>query len=603
MNSIWNNNIALFKQRFSPLYNIIKEEIDSFDAENTVSAYSLSIEETKNSQFTIKEKSIYLHSRYNPEREAQNLIKSLDLENKSTVIFMAFGLGYGPVEMSKLYPDKTMILVECDTKRFLLSLYYTDWTSVFKVKNLILLINAPVEDAAGFIHKFNHNEAVTLVQSSQTSHNASYFDQLIDLIKKNNQTDQVNTNTLEKFSYLWMKNSIRNLPYLQKLQGVKRYFNKATSLPFVIIAAGPSLNTILPYIQEIYNRSIIVCVDTALHALLSHGVQPDFVILADPQYYCSMHLEFLESPSSILITESAVYPSVFRFNCKEIILFSSLFPVGQFFESKLGAKGKLATGGSVTTTAWDFARKCGAKEIFIAGMDLGFPHRQTHIKGSQFEEKSLRTSHRTSTIDNASCAALFSTSPQTVKDYNGNSLLSDQRMTVFSWWFKQSCIESLKTNQKTYSLTHESCAIEGISPYKISDFLNRDDITAEKKAFMSIKSEDSVPYDSYIRVLTDFKEDLNQLLTLSKRGLNLCQKALEDRSKSPEVFKNLQSIDYQILNSRTKDAASLVFPTQRQLDELTKDLPEDKVLKNLFYSRIIYTQLSKAIKSYLKLLD
>ena len=79
---------------------------------------------------------------------------------------------------------------------------------------------------------------------------------------------------------------------------------------------------------------MIVCVDTALHACLKQNVEPDFIILTDPQYYASLHLEFLSSPSSILITEIAAYPSVLRFRCKETVLYSSMFPIGQFFEGK-----------------------------------------------------------------------------------------------------------------------------------------------------------------------------------------------------------------------------------------------------------------------------
>ena len=419
----------------------------------------------------------------------------------------------------------------------------------------------------------------------------------------------VYANTLEKFSRLWLSNSCKNLDYIEKLDGVNKFLNTANGIPFVIIAAGPSLEKILPHLNKIKDRAITVCVDTSLHSCLEFNVEPDFIILADPQYYCSLHLEFLKSPESILVTEIAVYPSVFRFQCKEIILFSSMFPIGNFFEKNTQEKGLLAAGGSVTTTAWDFARMCGASEIYLAGMDLGFPNKETHIRGSKFEEKIHCESFRIKTSETKNIETLFSAAPFYAKDYNGNEILTDKKMQLFSWWFEKNCTNAVSQGVKTFSLTPESLAINGIEKFNLEEFLLKPAIKDKRKIFFENAQKNKKKLSnskgiSFEQQKNQFGENLKILESLAKRGINLCNKALCSPLSIPEVFGKLNEIDQKISSSSAKNAAALVFPTQRQLDSLSEKISNDseaeKKLYSIRYSNLIYTELLKSINLYKK---
>ncbi len=602
MNSIWNNNLELFKVRFPLLYDNIKELISVYDANVYTQDFNITVEQCKNLSYTLREHNVYLHSRYNPQREAQQLIADFDNEFEAAA-FLGFGLGYGIAEFASKYPTKTLILIEPDIKRLLLALWYFDWSTIFSHSKLILLAGCDYESASAVIHKYNPEEIKIYMQSSWICHDPTFFDNLVKKIRQKRQADQVNTNTLEKFSNLWMRNSLYNLTAIQKLDGIQKYQKKAENIPFVIIAAGPSLETVLPYINDIKKRSILVCVDTAVHALLRNGVEPDFIILADPQYYCARHLDFMSCPSSTLITEQAAWPSVFRFNCKKVELFSSMYPVGQYFESKIESRGKLGAGGSVSTTAWDFARFCGCKEIYIAGMDLGFPGKQTHIKGSQFEEEIHRKSDRLLNAETYNTRTLITSNPQYVQDYTGKELLSDQRMTVFAWWFTQNCTTAAKNGQITYTLTPQSCKIDGIKLCNIQDFLSKPKIPDLIQNFTSLSEENCDQKEQFIKLTEAFSKEMTDLEHLSKKGIELCTKIQLNKLKAQEIMPKLQELDSKILSSNTKDAAALVFPTKRQLDELTKDSPDDPILKNIYYSKTIYTSLYTAVKKYTNILN
>lgn len=601
-----------------------------------------------------------LHSKYNPQKEAESALQNFNLQKNKATVYFSFGLGFGPIEFCKKFPSKTLILIENNPEYFFSALSVLDWEIVFKHENLIILLgnceqeasqillrfadfncddensqSAQSENQQNFFDKF-FSELFIIKNTNQAKHQEKFIEKIKELLLAQKEKLQINSNTLEKFSHLWAKNTCKNLTYLKNLDGVNKYFNLAKEIPFVILAAGPSLEKILPFLSEIKKRAILVCVDTALKAVLQAKVEPDFIVIVDPQYYCALHLEFLESPSSVLIAESAVYPCVFRFNCRKKVLCSSLYPIGQYFEKRLGSKGKLAAGGSVSTSAWDFARKCGTKEIFLAGMDLGFPNFQTHIKGSQFEEKAHQISTKFSSAEKMNAQSLITSSPEWKFDYNAKPLLTDKKMSLFAWWFEDATKEALKQGIKTFSLTSESLAISGIEKFDLADFLLKPNILKQKQIFFEqsenlstnisedckLKQEDcklngensnisenlakkiSENYKkNFDQVYNDFLKNLLFLKTQAQNALDLCKKII----KNPETFlsnnQELSKIDKEILNSQAKDVASLVFPNQKKLQELSASLPnlsENSFLKSIYYSKLMYSELLKSTNLFLK---
>lgn len=599
--SLYHKNLELFKNRF-PQISIDSKFLDiNYLAENS----KLVVEASKDGNITAKDGSIYLHSKYNPIREAETLLKDVNSQTES-VVFFSSGLGYAPILCAEKFPDAGIILIEPDSTRLLESFALLNWAPLLKNPKLIIAPECPPETAASLCFTFSNNP-LFIKNKTWENLNTQYFTSLDLVIESRKQKDDINTNTLEKFSKLWANNCFRNLDQYKKCSGIIPLKNK-TDLPFVILAAGPSLQNVLPYLKQIKNKSIIVCVETALHACLRAGVEPDFTVLVDPQYACYCHIKKLKSPDTILITESAAYPSVFRFDCKEILLIGSLFPVGKYFESILGTKGQLAAGGSVATTCWEFAKFCGSKEIYIAGMDLGFPFLQTHIKGSQFEELSHATSTRFLTAQTKDVSSLYSVNSSLETDYQGSTILSDRRMDFFADWFKRNVNFAKESNIKTFCLTKESRKISGIEYYNFEDFLNKpepENFTQKKQSFMSIATDKcNRPDETYCNMFDstykDFIFAMEELNKLAVQGIKLSQKAIQERGLNKNTIIQLDSIDSNILKSKSKNAAALVFPTDRQLQEKARHLPNDERCFQFHYSKLVYSELLKATEQFLK---
>ena len=528
-----------------------------------------SIGQAKNGEITASENSssatLRLHSTYNPTREAAGAVSVPEVSQKSTTVFYGFGLGYHLIEWCKKYPEKKLVLIEPDSKRLLAALQLLDWTAVFQHQSLVLALSCPAESVLGLLEDGSGvglgntgvSDAYYFDIPAFTAHAAGYFDTVRSLVKRNQRKNEINEATLKKFGKLWCRNSLKNVDWLGRLgeaggickaadrtgkatdrtckagdrtgkaadrtcnfvsasgnsvTGIGQFRGRAAAgLPFLIMGAGPSLEKVLPHLEALKKRCVIVCVETSLRALLRNGVQPDFIILTDPQFWAYRHIAGLAAPDSILITEVSAYPAVFRFPCLQIALCSSQFPVGQWFEQKLGLTaasrnlvgagdlpgkaggqpagsadsllGDLGTGGSVASSAWNFAAFCGASEIYTVGLDFAFPGRQTHIRGSEAEQTYHTVSSRLATPDKFTATALFSANAVLSKDYNGRPVLTDSRMKMFSWWFEARLAGC--PGVKTFTLSPEGLCTPGMQPAAVTDLLSKAECPALKEEFFA----------------------------------------------------------------------------------------------------------------------
>ena len=608
---------------------------------------------------TAKEGGKFLHSAYNPLREAEQAASSAhsSISDCSGCLFFSCGLGYAALSYARLFPRDTIIIAEPDPRYFFTALSLVDFAPLFSHENFIIALGTGIDSVVSLVEHTSGLKHTALSENqAQSAHAADYFNALRSLIERNKRKVDINASTLEKFSKLWLKNTCRNINYLRDLEGISIFKDSCPpDLPCLILAAGPSLEEVLPYLAELKKRSLVIAVDTALRACLVSGVEPDFIVLTDPQYYAWRHIGGLKSPSSILITESAAYPAVFRFECKKIVLCASLFPLGSYIESKIGSKGALIAGGSVSTTAWDFARFIGAKEIFAAGLDLGYPGLQTHIRGSTFEEAIHTKSSRLSPAEIQGSGLLFGANMSLEEDYSGNKILTDSKMKMFAWWF-ESKQEEFKDKIQSYSLSEKSLKIPGFKVAGLQELLNRAERLSEKEKFLhkalgarGIGSDGEVgkscekgffatlarvsakahggtggsPVEgvaenasavgargrlpplsiSFDTALENLKSGLEELYATARKGLRLADDGIKS-SNPHKAIAELEKIDSQILHSEYKEIASLVFPAEKRLTELFKNLPplRDEVKNSLQKSKVIYKELMGSITQYQKYL-
>lgn len=571
MNSIWNNNISLFKKRFPDFFTLINDNIKYFEKyidtpEEKSKLYpTWTVTKTINNEYTLEENKLRLHSKYNPVKESLSIIE----RNKNTnlAIFLGFGLGYTCIEYAKKNQNNSIIIVEPDINRFLSALLFLNWKDIFLHQDLILAINCTPEQVITLINQKDVLSSFTFLVKAQIEHNLSYFETVNELIKRNIDKTKINNATLEKFRKRWIKNSCKNLEKSINLNGINSFFNQNNNLPFLILAAGPSLQNVLPYLKELKKRTIIICVDTALRFCIKHNVEVDFIIITDPQFYAYKHIQGLKSKSSILITEAAVYPSVFNFDCKEIICYKSTIPIESTVEDFLSLnKGQISSGGSVASAAWFFAKLTGATEMFCAGLDLSYPNKQTHIKGSTFENLTHASSKKIKPAETSNMPILYSANTFYEKNYNEQNILTDQRMKLFAWWF-ESNIEKYP-QIKNYTLSKDGLKIPGFSFYSIEELLKRKEITKEKELFLfnSLKQKKIITKEEFLKAKNKIKQELQNIINFIK--------------DLPKNKNNSNVIQNYMQNSFLKELLQILLPTNNEIQKFQKS-QEELIIENI----------------------
>lgn len=622
MTSIWNENFSLFAERFPALAKMLEPEIpeclksaarqeEPQAQEERLSFlnaafpfYNFSF--AKSGGITASQKGLALHSAYNPQAEADRAAAAIKDTDSDILVFAGIGLGWLPNAAARIEgaKQKSFAILEPSAPHFFAALASIDFSELLKIPKLFFIIGADAAQAANLVQNAGgFDKAKIFSQKAQTAHAQAWFDNFFALARQKREQAQANINTLERFGRLWLKNGARNLERTASLGGAAAFFG-AANLPSVLLAAGPSLQEVLPRLKEVQERAVTIAVDTALRACLRAGVQPDFVFLTDPQYWASRHIAGLAAPQSILVTESAVYPSAFRFPCKRIVLMSSLFPLGKYFEARLDQKGALASGGSVATSAWDFARAIGSKEIFAAGLDLGYPNKQTHVKGSVFEQASHANSSRLNPAELQTARILFSAKNQAALDFEGRPIITDERMKLFAAWFESKIAADSATT--TFTFSKNGLSIAGVKFFPLQEFLQKPKIAEQKKEFFA-RAESAAAFvcdkEKFDAVLRELLDGLKKIAAFAQKGIALCNDILCGDSRAAKRIGELDAIDEEILGSGAKNVAALVFPSQRQLEQLfaSAKIPQDPLFANAAKSKLIYNELLKSIEEFLKI--
>ena len=588
--SFTKKNIELLTKLFPDFETNI---LNKYKNENKVEVFN-----TPSGDPTILYKGKYIHSKHNPVREANRLIEHEVKTRPECCIFLNFGLAYHIEEFINKFPETPIIIFEKNVSLFLEVLSIRDFSNIFNHPYLIFLLDSKPENLPAILDKFQVRKNLKLINLRSLVDDKDTHTE--EILKTYISRKNVNFNTIKRFGKIWIRNLIKNSHHLESGIGVQIFKNKFQNIPAIVLAAGPSIDKLKPYIKTLKQNFIIIAVDTAAKWCMINNLEPDFLIVVDPQYWNTRHLERLQK-KSILISESSTHPRIFRLISGPFIFCQSLFPLGKELDKHYKIEGKLGAGGSVSTTAWDFARYIGANQIIMSGLDLGFPKNQTHFKGSFFEENSHILSDRLNTNECFSYKALHNADPFFVENNANEQTLTDRRLIIYKWWFENQ-MEIHNTETKT--LSKYSIKINGI-PYmelnkinnykthrkKIEDIFNSINLTANNKQrknieFNNLKSD-------FKSIIKNCEKGIDTILTI-KNKMNL-------KDNIQRELKILDEIDASILMSKSKNIAE--FLLQQIIEDFSSnDLSNDPkiILKN---SNTLYLEILKSAKYHLDLLE
>ncbi|HUZ18003.1 MAG TPA: 6-hydroxymethylpterin diphosphokinase MptE-like protein, partial [Spirochaetia bacterium] len=561
--SIFETNVRSFA---AALPMDVRTALASFDA-----GPDCSIEPTAAGIPTLRAFGRFVYSRHDPLGEAHRLVSKEIPRSTETCLFQNFGLGYHVEAFLHLFPQGRAVVVEPDLEWFAEALAARDMSELLSDERLVFVLASEPEAVVQILDDSFHAAVHVVRLRGLEDKNREYFERLDAELQALASRRSINLNTLARFGKLWVRNLIHNVDVVARSPGIRGLARRLAGFPALILAAGPSLDEVLPYLRALRERFVVVSVDTSYRAALAAGVVPDFLLVVDPQYWNSRHLDGQPLDGTILVSESSTYPGVFHRASGPLYLCGSLFPLGSFLERQVDEKGRLGAGGSVSTTAWDFARVLGCGPLVFAGLDLGFPGSSTHFRGGFFEERVHQLARRTSPAESMSFHALRDASPYYETNNMGGATLTDHRLIVYKWWFENQM--KIHPEAKTWSLSKQGIRIAGIDLRSVDELMQLPPVRpAIDKAIGPMRSFHAGPLAeaqaSYpettrrlSRAVADLKHELSQLISAGSAGIDasrdLEEAVARGRPLEPSL-ERLKTIDREITALSSRDVAGFL---------------------------------------------
>ncbi|MDR3167289.1 MAG: DUF115 domain-containing protein [Treponema sp.] len=331
-----------------------------------------------------------LHSRYNPQGEAEKYIRSLELAPDIRFFILPEpGLGYIIPPLRQRFPQAKIIVLH-------LSDFFTDpggGISPFPEGPS----SAVWSPGSGIgLQQFLENEipdteakTVKIIQwrPALAAYGEGYLRLLTETADFIKRID-ANKRTVRGFGLRWVRNFFRNI---RLLRSIVTY--PPLSRPVIVTGAGPSLEESIPLIGEVTKRGgLILAASSSVPALATGGLAPDLVISTDGGGWALFHLyEGLRRgrgkktpPFDLAAGLNAALPS----QCGEL----PLLPIsdGSLWQDlilrRLGIPfTALPQRGTVTASALDLAFFLTRGRVFIAGVDLSHRDIRTHARPYSFE--------------------------------------------------------------------------------------------------------------------------------------------------------------------------------------------------------------------------
>ncbi len=227
------------------------------------------------------------------------------------------------------------VVVEPDPHLFKTAVTERDLSELLLSGRIVLVINAAADSIISTLNMFQFEKIKYFQIRSEYELNSTYFEDLKKSVASYISRKDVNNNTLIRFGKIWVKNLLLNLPVFSRSPGVDSLKDLFKGLPSFILAGGPGLDKTLKSLKKIREKCIIIAVDTSMSAALRYGVEPDFLIVVDPQYWNFRHLDRCRLKNTVVVSEPSAYSHTFRNPEINYIFASSVFPLGQKLKKKL----------------------------------------------------------------------------------------------------------------------------------------------------------------------------------------------------------------------------------------------------------------------------
>lgn len=372
-----------------------------------------------------------VESKYNPEFEAKRIADSI-LTEKNYNFFIILGVASGILlkTLMTTFKNAKFICMELsnDDLSFITAKQNNlEISNFYNDKNIVLC-------TAENIYKIlpenylpvKYGDFKIIEQRgwiNQIKENKNILPQIYNSIQKAINIILSDFSTQAHFGKIWINNIMNNLKLLQiQTKQSDKFIEIKTEKTAAVIAAGPSLDKTVNFLQNNKEDFFIISTDTAFSSLIKHNIIPQVVISLDGQFTSVNHfLNNIDIKNTLFLfdlTSNFNIPKYLKSKNAKVCFFKSGHPFSvladnfsneHFFELFAGA-------GTVTIAAADFAVKSGFNKIQIFGADFSYQNGKTYSKGTYLDTLYNQNSNRTESCEFAFDKLMYRTDLSKIDD-------------------------------------------------------------------------------------------------------------------------------------------------------------------------------------------
>ncbi len=351
----------------------------------------------------VKGQAVYMHSRYDPLREAQRWADKVmeqaaaQQDDKSGRLAMCyvvdgFGLGYHVRALFEMLSGEAFIVV-CERNIAMLrtALELSDYSEMFASERIILLNKS---DRQEIFNKLQGRATAMMLgvifTRSMQQVDVEFRSKVHKLISEYASFMRSHLISLLANSIITCKNIMYNLPAYVSTNPINTLKGRFKGYPAVVVSAGPSLQRNIEQLKQIRDKVVIIAVQTTLKPLLERGIVPDFVTSLDyhevsKRFFTDIEDEKLKQVHLVAEPKASWHVIDYVWKRGPVSLLGNEF-AGMILHEMDDEHDNLPAGATVAHLSFYLAEYIGAEPVIFLGQDLAFSDNVYYSPGTALHD-------------------------------------------------------------------------------------------------------------------------------------------------------------------------------------------------------------------------
>lgn len=525
------DNMNILKEAYPHTWKKIKS------LEENISVDLVQFEDTKKGNKTLyvkkDEKKVYLHSKYDPVREAQAVVEEYkNVKEDTTVIFYGTGLGYHIDLFVKKYPNVSYYIYEPIPEILYKYLSYRSIKKMtsykFKLKNIVL--GDKESDIRTFLNEIIDKSNKNILHIYLSSHINVFPDEykkFLELFKEILNYKKSNIITNISFQKRWTINSMKNFGEVLSTPNIvieKR--GKFKNKTAVLVAAGPSLNEEIENIRYIKENGLayIFSVGSAINTLICNNIYPDAICTYDPKVGNQTVIRIVKDKSikeiPIIFGSSVGYETLFNYPGDKYHMITSQDTVSIYYLKNEDNKdiNMVQDAPSIALVTLQLLYEMQFSKIILVGQNLAYKGQERHSNGVFYSKKVTEEEMKKGIL---------------IKDVNGNNVVTNEEFNSMRQQMEQYI--KLFSGIDVINTTKGGAHIEGTRFVELKEIIDKDLKEKIVEDNWLGRSKTNYDKDFLIKQFNKMERAYNRVLKINREYidiLNKIERAINNRNFS-----------------------------------------------------------------------